>query len=281
MSQKINKVAIIGVGLIGGSLGLALKEKKIAKRVIGVGRREEPLKVALERNEVDEVTTDLASGVKDADLVMIATPLELTVETFKKIAPHLKKGCVVTDVGSVKGPIVDSIKEPFFIGGHPLAGSEERGPQAARAGLFKEATVVLTPIEKTDEKALTLVKGIWQDLGAKVLFLSPEVHDELVAFTSHLPHILAISLTNLIGEVAEKEERILSLMGEGFRDTTRIAASPPSMWKEICLTNREGILLAIKKFKEIFSEIEEALSKEEGDKLLHRFEKAKETRDKL
>ncbi len=281
MSQKINKVTIVGVGLIGGSLGLALKEKRIAKKIIGVGRREEPLKVALDRNEVDEVTTDLASGVKDADLVVIATPLELTVETFKKIAPHLKKECVVTDVGSVKGPIVDSIKEPFFIGGHPLAGSEKRGPQSARVDLFKEATVVLTPIEKTDEKALTLVKGMWQDLGAKVLFLSPEVHDELVAFTSHLPHILAISLTNLIGELAEKEERILSLMGEGFRDTTRIAASPPSMWKEICLTNREEVLSAIKKFKEILSEIEEALSKEEGDKLLHRFEKAKETRDKL
>lgn len=278
---KIDRVTIIGVGLIGGSLGLALKEKKIAKRVIGVGRREESLKIALKRNEVDEVTIDLVSGVKDADLVVIATPLELTVETFKKIIPHLKEGGVVTDVGSVKRPILKRIDHPFFIGGHPLAGSEKRGPQSARVDLFREATVVLTPVEKTDEKALALVKGMWQDLGARVLFLSPGVHDELVAFTSHLPHILAISLTNLIGELAEKEERILSLMGEGFRDTTRIAASPPSMWKEICLANREEILSAIKRFKEIFSEMEEALSKEEGDKLLHRFEKAKEIRDKL
>jgi prephenate dehydrogenase len=281
MSQQINKVTIIGVGLIGGSLGLALKEKKIAKRVIGVGRREESLKIARERNEVDEVTTDLVSGVKDADLVVLATPLELTVETFKKIIPHLKEGCVVTDVGSVKGPILKRIDHPLFIGGHPLAGSEKRGPQAARAALFKEATVVLTPIEKTDEKALALVKGTWQDLGAKVLFLSPEIHDELVAFTSHLPHILATSLTNLIAELAEKEERVLSLMGEGFRDTTRIAASPPNMWKEICFTNREEVSKAIKRFKEILSEMEEALAKEEGDNLLHKFEKAKETRDKL
>lgn len=278
---KLNKVAIIGVGLIGGSLGLALKEKRIAKKIIGVGRREESLKIALDRNEVDEVTTDLVSGVKDADLVVIATPLEITVETFKKIIPCLKEGCVITDVGSVKGPILKGIDSPFFVGGHPLAGSEERGPQAARAGLFKEATVVLTPVEKTDEKALTLVKGMWQDLGAKVLFLSPEVHDELVAFTSHLPHVLATSLTNLIAELAEKEERILSLMGEGFRDTTRIAASPPSMWKEICLTNREEISKAIKRFKEILSEMEGALSRGEGDNLLHKFEKAKETRDKL
>ena len=281
MPQKINRVTIIGVGLIGGSLGLALKEKKIAKKITGVGRREESLKIAQEMHEVDEATTDLVSGVKEADLVVIATPLDLTVETFKKILPHLKKGCVVTDVGSVKGPILKRIDHPFFIGGHPLAGSEKRGPQAARVDLFREATVVLTPVEKTDEKALALVKGMWQDLEAKVLFLDCEVHDRLVAFTSHLPHILATSLTNLIGEVAEKEKRVLSLMGEGFRDTTRIAASPPNMWKEICLANREELSKAIKKFKEILSEMEEALSKEEGDKLLHKFEKAKETRDKL
>ena len=279
--NKLNKVTIIGVGLIGGSLGLALREKRIAKKIIGVGRREESLKIALKQNEVDEVTTDLASGVRDADLVVIATPLELTVETFEKIIPHLKKGCVVTDVGSVKGPILKRIDYPFFIGGHPLAGSEKRGPQSARADLFKEATIVLTPVEKTDEKTLALVKSMWQDLGAKVLFLSPEVHDELVAFTSHLPHILATSLANLIREVAEREERVLSLMGEGFRDTTRIAASPPSMWKEICLANREEISKAIKRFKAVLSEMEEALSKEEGDELLHRLEKAKETRDKL
>ncbi|MBU4310081.1 prephenate dehydrogenase/arogenate dehydrogenase family protein [bacterium] len=281
MPQQINQVAIIGVGLIGGSLGLALKEKKIAKRIIGVGRREESLKVARERREVDEITTDLTSGVKDADLVVIATPLELTIETFRKILPHLKKGCVVTDVGSVKGPILKRIDHPFFIGGHPLAGSEKRGPQAARADLFKEATVVLTPVKKTDKKALALVKSMWQDLGAKVLFLDCAIHDRLVAFTSHLPHILAASLTNLIGELAQEEERVLSLMGEGFRDTTRIAASPPSMWKEISFANREEISKAIKRFKEILSEMEEALSKEEGDNLLHKFEKAKETRDKL
>jgi len=279
--NKLDKVTIIGVGLIGGSLGLALEEKRIAKKIIGVGRREESLKVALERNEVDEITTDLVSGVKDADLVVIATPLKLTVETFKKIIPHLKKECVVTDVGSVKGPILERIDNPLFIGGHPLAGSEKKGPQAARADLFREATVVLTPVEKTDEKALALVKGMWQNLGAKVLFLSPEIHDELVAFTSHLPHILATSLTNLIREVAEREERVLSLMGEGFRDTTRIAASPPSMWKDICLTNREEISKAIERFKVVLSEMEETLSKEEGDKLLHKFEKAKETRDRL
>ncbi|MCK4648520.1 prephenate dehydrogenase/arogenate dehydrogenase family protein [bacterium] len=278
---KIDRVAIIGVGLIGGSLGLALKEKRIAKRIIGVGRREESLKIALEKKEVDEVTTDQASGVRDADLVVIATPLELTVETFEKIILHLRKGCVVTDVGSVKGPMLKRIDHPFFIGGHPLAGSEQRGPQSARADLFKGATVVLTPVEKTDEKALALIKSMWQDIGTKVLFLSPEIHDELVAFTSHLPHILATSLTNLIAGLAEKEERILSLMGEGFRDTTRIAASPPSMWQEICLANRGEISKAIKRFKEILSEMEEALSKEEGDKLLHKFEKAKETRDKL
>jgi len=281
MPQQINQVTIIGVGLIGGSLGLALKEKKIAKRVTGVGRREESLKIAQKMHEVDEATTDLVSGVKEADLVVIATPLDLTVETFKKIFPHLKKGCVVTDVGSVKGPILKRIDRPFFIGGHPLAGSEKRGPQAARVDLFRESTVVLTPVEKTDEKALALVKGMWQDLEAKVLFLDCKVHDRLVAFTSHLPHILATSLTNLIAELAEKEERVLSLMGEGFRDTTRIAASPPSMWKEICLANREDISKAIKKFKEILSETEEILFKEEGDNLLHKFEKAKETRDKL
>ncbi|MBA7660171.1 Cyclohexadienyl dehydrogenase [subsurface metagenome] len=239
------------------------------------------MKIALEKKEVDEVTTDLAFGVKDADLVVIATPLELTVETFKKIIPHLKKRCVATDVGSVKGSILKRIDHPLFIGGHPLAGSEKRGPQSARADLFKEATIVLTPVEKTDEKALALVKSMWQDLGAKVLFLPPEVHDELVAFTSHLPHILATSLTNLIAALAEKEEKVLSLMGEGFRDTTRIAASPPNMWQEICLANREEISKAIKRFKEILSEMEEALSKEEKDKLLHKFEKAKETRDKL
>jgi prephenate dehydrogenase len=278
---KIGKITIIGIGLIGGSLGLALKEKNIAKRIIGVGRRSESLKIALENKEVDEITTDLAKGVKDADLVVIATPLEVTVETFKKIIPHLKAECVVTDVGSVKEPILKEIKETFFVGGHPLAGSEKRGPRAARADLFQGATIVLTPVEGIEDKALALVKNMWQSLGSKVLFLNCEEHDRLVAFTSHLPHILAASLTNLIGKVAQKEEKILTVLAEGFRDTTRIAASSPTMWQEISLANREKILAAIQRFKEVLSEMEKALSKKERDKILYRFEKAKEIRDKL
>lgn len=280
------RVAIIGVGLIGGSLGLALKKRNLIEEVVGIGRRQESLDKALQVGAVDRTTLRLKEGVKDVDLVVVATPVGLIPEMVKGMNRALSPGTIITDVGSTKEKIVEEVDRFLpegisFVGGHPLAGSEKRGVEEAQADLFENSVCVLTPGEKTSSKIVEIVKSLWESVGAKVLVMKPEEHDFLIAATSHLPHLIATTLVNLVSDLKGKDERLLSLMASGFKDTTRIAASPPKLWRDICLSNRSNLTEMIDRFKELLEEAKEHISREDGALLKEDFAKAKAFRDKL
>lgn len=282
----MKRIAIIGVGLIGGSLGLALKKRNLAKEVIGIGHRQGSLDKALQVGAVDRSTLKLEEGVRDIDLVIVATPVGLITGMVKRAIVALPQGAVITDVGSAKEKIVSEVEETLpegiaFLGGHPLAGSERRGVEEARANLFENSVCILTPGEKTPPAILMAVKSLWEGVGARVLVMKPEEHDFFLAATSHLPHLLAATLVNLVSDLKEKDARITSLTASGFRDTTRIAASSPELWRDICLNNRNNLTAMIDKFKELLEETRKHVAN--GDSaLLHKdFAKAKALRNKL
>jgi len=282
--ELVNSVAIIGVGLIGGSLGLALKKANLVQNIIGIGRREEKLQQALKLGAVDSVVTDIYFGVKRVDLVILATPVKSILEIAGQMMPYLKMGAIVMDVGSTKKKIVRrltpslSLSELHFVGTHPLAGSEESGVEAAKADLFKDATCIITPIPQTNENAISIVRSLWESIGAKVIEMTPELHDELLAYSSHLPHILSASLVDLI---KLQDKKILPLLASGFRDTTRIAASDPVMWRDICLTNQEEILKTIGAFKQILEKWEKLIKEANQEAITKEFAAVKEFRDQI
>ena len=277
-------VSIIGVGLIGGSIGLAIKSEvrspKSKVKIIGIGRNLKRLKLAKKIGAVDEITIDIKEGVKDADIVFVCLPVGLIAETVKNILPICKKGAIITDVGSVKQPIVNDIEKflntyhlpltAVFIGGHPIAGSEKTSVKYASKDLFKNAVVVLTPTKKTDKKSLDIVKKLWEKMKAKVKIMPPTRHDKILSVTSHLPHAVAFALVNSADN--------FEFAGNGFKDTTRIASSDPEMWADVIFNNRTNVRLAIAKFKKELSKIENAKSKKE---LTNIFEKAKTKRDNI
>ncbi len=280
------RIALVGVGLIGGSLGLALKKRNLVKEVVGIGHRQESLDKALQVGAVDRVTLKLEEGVKDVGLVFVATPVGLITEMVKRIMVTLPQGAVITDVGSVKEGIVSEVKGIlpegiFFLGGHPLAGSEKRGVEEARADLFENSVCVLTPGEETSSEASEMVKSLWESVGAKVLVMKPEEHDFLLAATSHLPHLLAATLVNLVSGLKEGDTRITSLTASGFKDTTRIAASSPELWRDICLSNRNNLMTMIDRFTGLLEEIKEHISNEDSILLREDFAKAKSFRDEF
>ncbi len=282
--EQIKSVAIIGIGLIGGSLGLALKKANLVQKIIGIGRKEEKLQRALKLGAVDSVVTDIYFGVKKADLVILATPVNSILEIATQMVPYLKMGAIVMDVGSTKKKIVRklapslSLSEVHFVGTHPLAGSEESGIEVAKADLFEGATCVITPIPQTNEEALSIVRSLWKGIGAKVVEMTPEMHDELIAYSSHLPHLVAASLADLI---RMQDKKILPLLASGFKDTTRIAASHPVMWRDICLTNQEAILKSISEFKKILEKWQNLIEQANPETLTGEFEEVKKFRDQI
>lgn len=282
--ERIRSVAIIGVGLIGGSLGLALKKANLVQNIIGIGRREEKLQQALKLGAVDSIVTDIYFGVKRVDLVILATPVNSILEIATQMIPYLKMGAIVMDVGSTKKKIVCkltpslSLSEVHFVGTHPLAGSEESGIEVAKTDLFEGATCVITPVPQTNEEALSLVRSLWEGIGAKVVEMTPEIHDELIAYSSHLPHIVAASLADL---VRMQDKKILPLLASGFKDTTRIAASHPVMWSDICLTNQEEILKSISEFKKILDKWQKLIEQANPDALTREFEEVKKFRNEI
>jgi len=262
----LKRIAIIGVGLIGGSLGLALKKRNLVEEVVGIGRRQESMDKALQAGAVDRATLKLEEGVKDVDLVVMATPVGLITEMIKRTIMALSRGVIITDVGSTKEKIIQEVNNFLpegisFVGGHPLAGSEKRGVEEARADLFENSVCVLTPGEKTSSRASETVKSLWESVGARVLIMKPEEHDFLIAATSHLPHLIATTLVNLVSDLKGEDERILSLIAGGFKDTTRIAASPPELWRDICLSNKDNLTAMIDKFKGLLEEVKEHISR--------------------
>ena len=224
--------------------------------------------------------------MKNVDLVVVATPVSLITEMIKRMITALPQGAIITDVGSTKEKIVQQVDRILpegisFVGGHPLAGSEKRGVGEARADLFENSVCVLTPGEKTSSETSKIVKLLWEGVGAKVLLMKPKEHDFLLAATSHLPHLLAATLVNLMDDLSKKDDRLPSLIAGGFKDTTRIAASFPELWRDICLDNRDNLTAMIDKFKELLEEVREHISNEDSVLLGEDFAKAKAFRDKL
>lgn len=251
---KINKVAIIGVGLIGGSLGLALRQLAKVGEIVGVARHQKSLQSALIIGAITGGTTRVKDAVKNADLVVVATPVDQIVAVAKDALRYMKRGAILTDVGSTKGGIVRAIEKMLpagidFIGGHPMAGSEQSGVNAASRDLFKNATYILTPTPKTSPDSFQTLHALLTQIGARVISLNPDKHDRVAATISHLPHIVSTALVNLAVSEGEGMDNILTLAAGGFYDMTRIAASSPEMWVDICLENGEAILGVLRHFQ--------------------------------
>ena len=278
------KVTLVGVGLLGGSLGLALKARKLVGHVEGYVRRAASVTECEQLGVVDHATTDLLAAVRDADLVVFCTPLAQMRPLAEQCATTLKPGVLVTDVGSVKGPVVTELESLFakagaqFIGSHPMAGGEKTGPAAARADLFERAVCIVTPGTKTPAKLAKQMEDFWAALGGRPLRLTPDQHDSLVARSSHLPHIVAAELANYVLSPAHPKEQS-ALCAAGFRDTTRIAAGSPEMWRDIALANRKHLARALGVFIEDLQEFQRALEAGDAKAMDEFFETAKHRRD--
>ncbi len=280
---KFNSVAIVGVGLIGGSLALSARQKGIFNHIVGIGRTPENLRKARDLNVVDEFTLNLDEGVKNAELVVIATPVSDIIPIIKKILPALKKGAIITDVGSVKNEIMietDKLSLPgvFFVGSHPIAGTENSGVEAAFSDLFLERKCILTPSKKTDPSALEKIKNLWISVGSEVFFMDSEQHDQILGAVSHLPHMIAFALVNYLHEINNEKESVFKFSGGGLKDFTRIAASHPIMWKDIALMNKENLVNLMEGFQKTLEELKELINRGDGDELVRKFEESRRIR---
>jgi prephenate dehydrogenase len=281
---RFRKIAIIGVGLLGGSIGLAVKRRRLAGEVAGFVRRPASLKDCEKAGAVDYATTDLLAAVSNADLVILCMPLSQMRLRLVEMIPALKHGAIVTDVGSVKGCVVRELESlvaksgAHFVGSHPMAGAEKTGVGAARADLFVNAVCVVTPTKRSNAAAVSAVETFWKSLGAQTLRLAPEQHDALVSRSSHLPHIAAAALAALILDPASPPMQA-KLCANGFRDTTRIASGSPEMWRDIALANRKNLMKSLDAFVAVLQKFRRAL--EAGnEKPVSRFlETAKARRD--
>ena len=275
-------IAIIGPGLIGGSLGLALKDRKLVKRIIGVGRREVSIRKAVQAGAIDEGTLNPEEGVRDADLVVLATSVGTIPQLARRVVPRMKDGSVLSDVGSVKARIVSEIEAVTspggrvrFVGCHPLAGSEKRGVQAARKDLFEDRCCIITPTSRTDPDAMEKVAGAWARVGARMAVLDPGLHDEIVSRVSHLPHVVAAALVNVISDSDCK------FVASGFRDVTRVASGDVGLWADICEMNREAVLAALRSFSGRLEELTAYLEAEDYANVREYLNRAKARRDVL
>jgi prephenate dehydrogenase len=276
------KVAIIGTGLLGGSLALALKKNNLAGKVVGSFRQEASMKAAREKGIIDEGTTDIRQAVMHADLVILASPVKVILEQIKdkEFIKAIKRGAIMTDVGSTKVSIVEAAQKylpqhVLFVGSHPMAGSEKSGVAHANADLFKGAACIMTPVEKTNRLAKDKVKHLWTSLGANVVMMEPAKHDEALAYVSHLPHIVAFALMRAI------PEEMLVHASSGLRDTTRIAGSSPKIWNDICASNYRHILKAIDETVRSLSDIRKAIVDHDEPALTQALTQAKTKRELL
>jgi len=277
-------VAIVGTGLIGGSIGLGLKERGLATTIIGVGHRKVSINKALKIKAIDEGTTSIEKAVKNADIIILATSVSLIPDYAMRIIPLMKKSAILTDVGSTKNYIVSQInneiksrcgrEKPNFIGAHPLAGSEQRGIESARSDLFEGSVCVLTPTSLNSKQGITRLSNMWKALGARISIMTPSKHDEILAFVSHLPHFVASSLAGVI------DEKHWKFAAGGLRDTTRIASGDPELWLSISKQNKKEIIEALRCFSEEIKCTLNDLERGNDKKLLGRLKKAKTVRDK-
>ena len=281
---QFQKITLIGVGLLGGSLGLAVKRRRLAKYVEGYVRREATVVECRKLKVLDRATLDLHSAVADADLVILCTPLSQMCPLVKQMLPALKRGAIVTDVGSVKASVVAELETlvakagAHFVGSHPMAGAEKTGVAAAREDLFECAVCVVTPTRATNRAASGKVEKFWKSVGARVLRLTPELHDKRVSRSSHLPHIIAAALaTSVLNPKHPKTQS--ALCANGFRDVTRVASGSPEMWRDIALANRRQLRVALDQFVRELQGVQALLRAGDDARLTRFFETAKRRRD--
>jgi prephenate dehydrogenase len=277
MKPIFPNIVIIGLGLIGGSIALELKKRKLALQVIGVSRSEENRKEALRLKAVDQVYSKVGPFISQADLVVIATPVMKIIPLLHEMKKHLKKDALVTDVGSVKENIVreaSQIKNCHLIGGHPIAGTERSGMKSAELNLFKNKKWILTPLASSSKTHLNKISRLIRALGAQVVFMDPSDHDRIFAAVSHLPNLIAYTLSNAV--LSLQDPKIPKLSGSSLRDMTRVAASPPEMWRDICLTNQKELLRMIHRFEGELEKFKRAIEKGEERVLLKMFERGRQ-----
>ena len=248
-----NNVTIIGVGLIGGSLAKVLKARSLAATITGAGRSRETLELALRLNVIDRMGQGSPYAVEDADLVVLASPVGTFETVVREIAPHLKKGAILTDVGSVKGALIRKIEDAIpsgthYVPAHPIAGREKSGVAESTEALFQGRRCILTPTASTDQKAFEAVRDMWVAAGAEVIVMDADLHDKVFAAVSHLPHVAAFAMMSAVAELNTGTDDYLRFSGAGFRDFTRIAASSPEMWRDICLMNRDNLIPMIDRY---------------------------------
>lgn len=282
--MRIDQVTIVGLGLIGGSLGYAIRDKKLA-RVVGYARREETVKDALDKGIADEATTDLIKSLENSQLVVVCTSIDSVVELVKKISDYVAPGTIIMDVGSTKHDIVFGLNDMMpegvtFIGGHPMAGSDKAGIEAADRHLFDGATFILTPYGHVDNQKLIKINDFIEKLGMEVEYLSPDQHDIAVAAISHLPYLMASTLVNTIAGHEEKET-FLKVASSGFRDTTRVASSQALWGRNICVTNKDQILEMIGHFRDNLVYLESIIKLNKEEELQKYFENARTIRKRL
>ena len=279
------KISIIGVGLLGGSIGLAAKKRRLAGEIAGFVRRPASLKDCERAGAVDYATTDLLAAVSDADLVILCTPLAQMRSLAQQFLPALKRGAIVTDVGSVKADVVRELESIIsktgarFVGSHPMAGAEKTGVRAARADLYANAVCVVTPTRKSSPAAVRKLEHFWQALGARTLRLDAARHDLLVSRSSHLPHVVAAALAGYVLNPAQPKQQA-ALCANGFRDTTRIASGSPEMWRDIALANRKNLGRTLANFASDLKKFQHAVARADAKTITRFFETAKIRRDR-
>ncbi len=282
----IARLCIIGVGLIGGSLALALRQAGAVGSVIGVGRSAANLEEAVRLGIIDSYSHDAATAVESADMVVLAVPVGSIRPVCEQIRDHLPADAILTDVGSVKADVVEQVRAGFgelparFVPGHPIAGTEKSGAAAAFPELYQGRRVLLTPLQETFPEALAKVRRMWESVGAEVETMTVEHHDTVLAATSHLPHMLAFGLVDSLARQQDSDE-IFRYAAGGFRDFTRIASSDPVMWRDICMHNGPALLGAMSRFEEEMAELRDAIEQGDSDRLVEIFSRAKAARDKF
>ena len=280
----IDKLALVGVGMIGGSLALALKQRQACAAIHGYDADEESLRQSVAAGVIDACHSDLAAAVKGAEIVVLALPIAATIEVLPRLAGLLGSDTIVTDVGSAKAAVVAAAQECLgdklanFVPGHPVAGRERSGARASDADLFVEHTVILTPLPQTAAAAKERVSAMWRQTGARVTELPAQEHDEILAASSHLPHLLAYALVDCLAALQNRNE-VFAYAAGGFADFSRIASSDPRMWRDICIANRAPLLRALTAFERHLRELKGAVSEADGERLFEIFRHAKQTRD--
>ncbi len=267
-----NNVTIVGVGLIGGSLAKVLKTAGLAGTITGAGRGTETLELAKSLGVIDRMAQNTVQAADGADLVILASPVGTFETVARELGPHLKQGAILTDVGSVKGDLVRKIEALLpagvrYVPGHPIAGKEKFGVSEASETLFRGAKCIITPTRKTDPQALDAVKEIWKAAGAHVIVMDPDVHDKIFAAVSHMPHVAAFAMMCAVAELNTGSEDYISFSGAGFRDFTRIAASRPEIWRDICLMNRENIVEMIERYQFSLNRLKKDIIEGDGKRL--------------